>query len=971
MADEMYMDIGNGAVHRQQMSTSGLDALAESSQRLQNGQVRSLHHAPQLRSKHRHGTTNGSGGNMMPVQQDHSTSDTRGSDNAHEQSVRRRISRACDQCNQLRTKCDGVAPCAHCVEFGLTCEYARARKKRGKISRKDIVARQAAGATGSAMSASPTSMDEGSPEDAASSTHQGMKRRRSTDGDLPPRQVPQLASSSITSQPYHHGHNASLPSREQAAGVTSNPPHDRGGQDQHWRQGPNVEAQVAGYSLPTPRLSSTGPSDRAISVGMGDYGTIDDYHRSILHPASTVAGHSILHSNTPALSNSVMQGGPYTGYGEPPYAVPSPNSQNSMAGVPFRMGESPLSTGFLGQSPVIGSPGWLLLPPPSAALNPSPSQVLRYPVLRPLLPHISAIIPIGLACDLLDVYFSSVSSVFQQPSSPYVLGYAFRKRSFLRQQNPRVCSPALLASMLWVGVQTSESAFLTSPPSARGKIGHKLFELTCGLLKPLTHGAGETSGNQGSHVDVDGVTLSDFRAASSESEPCAPRASLDDVASYINLATVVSASEYKAVSLRWWSAAWSLARELKLGRELPPNAGTAGEAGANGKHVNNSGGRDASGTSEEVREERRRLWWLLYIADRHLALCYNKPLFLLDVQCEGLLQPEDEFIWQSGEFYPLANHAENLPYRRRGPVFDCSGCSIFSQFLPLMSILGGIVDLKHAQDHPKFGLRFRSPDDWNVQASMINHQLEEYGRSLKNFEARHYPPVANELPPDADGRHQGLDKSTPPEHSTGINSSIHRTPEALLRTKIAVAYGTHLMHTFHILLNGKWDPISLLDDNDLWISSSSFISATGHAVEAAAAIDDILEYDPDLSFMPFFFGIYLLQGSFLLLLIADKLQGDASPSVVKACETIVRAHEACVVTLNTEYQVNFPRPLSIDAFTDSLYRETSARSCALPSRRSAAARWRIWAISSYDGGRCWRCTDGRVMGRVWLCNVDK
>lgn len=29
--------------------------------------------------------------------------------------IRRRISRACDQCNQLRTKCDGQTPCAHCV----------------------------------------------------------------------------------------------------------------------------------------------------------------------------------------------------------------------------------------------------------------------------------------------------------------------------------------------------------------------------------------------------------------------------------------------------------------------------------------------------------------------------------------------------------------------------------------------------------------------------------------------------------------------------------------------------------------------------------------------------------------------------------------------------------------------------------------------------------------------------------------
>ena len=36
-------------------------------------------------------------------------------------------------------------------------------------------------------------------------------------------------------------------------------------------------------------------------------------------------------------------------------------------------------------------------------------------------------------------------------------------------------------------------------------------------------------------------------------------------------------------------------------------------------------------------------------------------------------------------------------------------------------------------------------------------------------------------------------------------------------------------------------------------------------------------------------------------------QVEASPSVVKACETIVRAHEACVATLNTEYQVRHHR----------------------------------------------------------------
>jgi xylanolytic transcriptional activator XlnR len=41
--------------------------------------------------------------------------------------VRRRISRACDQCNQLRTKCDGQNPCAHCVgmkdTYSLSSSY--------------------------------------------------------------------------------------------------------------------------------------------------------------------------------------------------------------------------------------------------------------------------------------------------------------------------------------------------------------------------------------------------------------------------------------------------------------------------------------------------------------------------------------------------------------------------------------------------------------------------------------------------------------------------------------------------------------------------------------------------------------------------------------------------------------------------------------------------------------------------------
>ena len=255
-------------------------------------------------------------------------------------------------------------------------------------------------------------------------------------------------------------------------------------------------------------------------------------------------------------------------------------------------------------------------------------------------------------------------------------------------------------------------------------------------------------------------------------------------------------------------------------------------------------------------------------------------------------------LWQAGDF-------TNAAYRTPGPPLECTGHSMFGYFLPLMTILGEIVDLQHARNHPRFGPTFRNSNECNTQMLEITRQLDGYSRSLKEFEA-HYTSnlvLGTESEPTAvDGTH--LDHVSPSGRSSSSAVGT-RVSESIVHTKTVVAYGTHIMHVLHIMLTGKWDPVNLLDDNDLWISSDSFISALGHAVSGAEAVADILEYDPDLSFMPFFFGIYLLQGSFLLLLTADKLQGDASASVVRACEIIVRAHEACVVTLNTEYQVSF------------------------------------------------------------------
>ncbi|ORY12504.1 fungal-specific transcription factor domain-domain-containing protein [Clohesyomyces aquaticus] len=526
----------------------------------------------------------------------------------------------------------------------------------------------------------------------------------------------------------------------------------------------------------------------------------------------------------------------------------------------------------------------------------------RYPVLKPLIPHLGTIMSVSMACDLLEFYFQSSSSIFMEPVSPYILGTVFRKRSFLRQHKPRKCSPALLASLLWIAAQTSEASYLTASPAARGVICQKLWKLTIDLLRPLvhtpagTHGFAQGAGsmvNPSAH-DAFGVEPVVGRYDTRIEAPMSPTGTLDDVATYMNLGVVTSASEYKAASLRWWAAAWSLARELKLGREVSQDHSSDRDPGmpengeidmANSDGANSSvhmpAGSPAVALVEEMKEERRRLWWLLYMIDRHLGLCYNRPLAMLDSECEELFQPVQDTVWQAGEFYT----GSSAP-KRKGLAFECVSHDIFGFFLPLMTILGDIVDLNAQKNHPRFGQRRTT--SWELHENEITLQLERYAYSLQEFKIQH-------------GCGPSRDEAA--NNQNGTPDPVRS--EWMHQTKKVVAYGTHIMYVLHILLHGKWDPVSLLEDDNMWICSQSFLAATSNAVSAAHAVEEILELDPDLSFMPYFFGMYLLQGSLILLLLADKLQVETNDGVIKACETIVRAHEAAVVTLNTEYQRNF------------------------------------------------------------------
>jgi hypothetical protein len=286
--------------------------------------------------------------------------------------------------------------------------------------------------------------------------------------------------------------------------------------------------------------------------------------------------------------------------------------------------------------------------------------------------------------------------------------------------------------------------------------------------------------------------------------------------------------------------------------------------------------------------------------DRHLALCYNRPLALLDAESEDLLLPLDEGSWQGGNIHsnspkpdgPQCPLSGDKNKRRVFPNFICHDHSIFGFFLPLMTMTGELIDLNQARNHPMLGVRLHGKDAWDVHVSEVLRQLEIYKASLTTFAATASDPEA-----PFSTAYPAPKPDHPVDPALAQAYSWH--------TQTVISYASYLVHVLHILLVGKWDPVSLIEDKDFWTSSPAFASTISHALDAADSVNQILRFDPDISFMPYFFGIQLLQGSFLLLLIVERLQKEAGEGILNACEVMIRATESCVVTLNTEYQRNF------------------------------------------------------------------
>jgi hypothetical protein len=322
--------------------------------------------------------------------------------------------------------------------------------------------------------------------------------------------------------------------------------------------------------------------------------------------------------------------------------------------------------------------------------------------------------------------------------------------------------------------------------------------------------------------------------------------------------------------------------------------------------------------SEVHREERRRTWWLLFLMDRHLALCYNRPLALLEAECKDLLLPLDDITWQSGsqphshgvhDEGPLCITQPANTGRAHGPPNDFVGSELFEFFLPLMTITGHLLDYNRAKNHPVL-VSAGCSLMWSSRERQILRELDNYQASLDRLMP--VPSIQPSNPtPTVDSGPSFTTSPWPALSSPMLIQSSPSTsapsiePESIHILKTSSFYARHIISVLRILVVSKWDPIYLFEDADFWTSSHSFKDSMSHTISASSHISQILALDPDCSFMPYFFGIQLLHGSLLLLLVAYRLQADSGGVILAACENVVRATEACFVTLPTDYQRQF------------------------------------------------------------------
>ncbi|KAL4815746.1 fungal-specific transcription factor domain-containing protein [Aspergillus spinulosporus] len=492
----------------------------------------------------------------------------------------------------------------------------------------------------------------------------------------------------------------------------------------------------------------------------------------------------------------------------------------------------------------------------------------RYPCLNPVLPFLQGTMTAEDACKLLDIYFADPETGGSLSGCPYVLSPVIRVQSLLRATNPRPVSPALLMIILWC-VSHTANLDIFPDSSTRLRVTQRLYFLAMKLLRARDCDAWHQA--TGEWVSLADTPLYGTSVDTSPSAVCDGKVEqgVDDVLSYVLLTCVVSATEFKDECLKWWNKAVRLVKRLGFHSEARIAENTPSW-------------QQMSLTAREEHEERRRVFWLVYSLDRHLALSFNEPLHILDPECQ-VLCPLPERVWQDIDQIPL----EDIPPRTYGPPTYITGTAIFEYFLPLMAILGDIIELRSRNQHPRLG-----GFDGSYLTSTIEAALADCEYSLHILQAvQGSGVICND------------DLSIWPNSPSLLSDSASCASSTKLeprRTDVAVSYGQYIIQVLHILLHRGWDPVTV----GLIDASCAPLAYTAHSVAAGEAINQILTLDQDLSFIPFVFGTYLFHGSLDFLSVMHQMsQAGAMDLAKQGCGAVLRAHEVALKTLDSSFQV--------------------------------------------------------------------
>lgn len=182
----------------------------------------------------------------------------------------------------------------------------------------------------------------------------------------------------------------------------------------------------------------------------------------------------------------------------------------------------------------------------------------RYPVLQYLSPFLKRNFESKLACSLLDTYFSSAFSSRMHPNCHHIHNFILRRCDVLDPTQPRNTHPALLASMLFVAALSDKALGLFSGPEEKERVCKYLSLLLYQLLNPSAYEpllSQEDLGLPPLYDSDTGWTNDDLRKALgpqklTDSFPMAW--STDYIMALIHVASVISGSEKKAASIRWY-----------------------------------------------------------------------------------------------------------------------------------------------------------------------------------------------------------------------------------------------------------------------------------------------------------------------------------------------------------------------------------------------------------------------------------